>query len=247
MRAAIILFVATLFAASSIIPTRVESQTKPPAQPQPATQPREIEQEFLRREQEWMDAAQKRYGKTLDRIISNDFVMTNSVLPAERINKVKFIAESLRPGNRLDSFTFDHLVVQSVGDVVIVNALCTQKASLRGIDMSGDYYLTDVWVKRGNEWQVVGRNLVRARPASGPGRNVAGNAGRNNQNLRANPCVQACRRKYSEDANTRCLVKSVEEGEPVSSYEPGCMRVAKEALDLCTAECKKESKPVPAN
>ena len=42
-------------------------------------------------------------------------------------------------------------------DFAALSFLLTQKASRDGQDRSGDFYVVDVWRKRGDRWQVIAR------------------------------------------------------------------------------------------
>ena len=57
---------------------------------------------------------------------------------------------------------FRDLLVREYGLVAVMQARVGLRAHLDGQEMSGDSYLTDVWVNRGAAWQVVARQWSRA-------------------------------------------------------------------------------------
>ena len=111
------------------------SQSNRQAQ-QPA-QAGQLEQEFIKLEQQWMEAVQKQDDSALGRIMATDFVHTTSVIPGIRTNKTQFIEASIQLTSRLGSFSLDQVAVRLVGDVAVVNALYSQKARQGEVNLAG--------------------------------------------------------------------------------------------------------------
>jgi len=55
-------------------------------------------------------------------------------------------------------FRFDKIQVRVYDNTSVVNIWFHQVASANGKDWSGDFLITDVWVKKGEYWQVVARH-----------------------------------------------------------------------------------------
>lgn len=56
------------------------------------------------------------------------------------------------------SFAWEELLVRPFGDAAVAHGRSRQQASVAGQDWSGLFLVTDVWVKRNNQWQVVSRH-----------------------------------------------------------------------------------------
>jgi ketosteroid isomerase-like protein len=57
--------------------------------------------------------------------------------------------------NDISTALVDELKVKLYGNVAVVTGRQTEKSVEKGKNTSGSYRYTDVWVKRGNSWQVV--------------------------------------------------------------------------------------------
>lgn len=56
-----------------------------------------------------------------------------------------------------ESFRYESMSVRLFGDVAVVVSLYRQKASVKSIDRSGLFFLTDIWRKSGQGWRVAAR------------------------------------------------------------------------------------------
>jgi ketosteroid isomerase-like protein len=65
----------------------------------------------------------------------------------------------------LHEFRFAEIVVREYGDVAVVSSRYTQRATVDGRDRSGESFLTDIWVKTGDRWQVSARYATSLPPA----------------------------------------------------------------------------------
>jgi len=79
---------------------------------------------------------------------------------ARRPRKAQYIDASLRL-IKGKGYSFKKIMVRIYGAMAVVNALFNQKATFDGQDWSGDFLITDVWVKRDSGWQVVARHASR--------------------------------------------------------------------------------------
>lgn len=73
------------------------------------------------------------------------------------MRKKEWIENAMGP-IRGEAFEWEEIHVRPFGDVAIVHAKARQRASVSGQDWSGLFLLTDVWVWRGDRWQVVSRH-----------------------------------------------------------------------------------------
>jgi hypothetical protein len=68
-------------------------------------------------------------------------------------------ADWLDAAYKIEAYEFKELVAKRFGtDVVVVTSYYTQKAIVDGRDRSGDFFLTDVWVRDGKRWRVAWRH-----------------------------------------------------------------------------------------
>ncbi len=112
-----------------------------------------VEQVLTKLEQEWADAIVKRDLATIDRIVAEDFLLTD--LPEQQLTKAMHL-ETIKSGSYAAStLTLDAMKVRVFGDTAIATYNQTEKSQTKGQDSSGRYHLTDVWLKRNGKWQVV--------------------------------------------------------------------------------------------
>ena len=123
----------------------------------------DIRQQITQLEQDWMDAWKRRDAAALDGFLAEEFTLTSALSTGDLIDKTQWIDLALR-AYECESFGFPRILVRAYGDVAVVNALYRQKATANGQDWSGDFLITDVWVKRGGRWQVVTRHSSRPNP-----------------------------------------------------------------------------------
>jgi len=64
---------------------------------------------------------------------------------------------------KVRSYDVRGLAVRTFAQTAIVSFLYSQKASFSGKDLSGDFFIVDVWQKTGNDWKIA------ARYSAGPG------------------------------------------------------------------------------
>jgi ketosteroid isomerase-like protein len=113
-----------------------------------------VEQAIIAREQEWMEAWRSHDLDACAQILADDFTITSALSTGELADKAQWLALAAGP-YKCESFIFHRLLVRVYGNVAVVNAWYSQKATARGQDWSGDFLLTDVWVDGPQGWQVV--------------------------------------------------------------------------------------------
>lgn len=122
-----------------------------------------VEQELVKLENEWARAWQLPDPAALESLLADDFTLTSTRSKGELVNKRQYIDSTLKLV-RGESYSFEKLQVRIYGDTAVINAHFQQVATFAGSDWSGDFLLTDVWVKRGGRWQVVARHSSRPLP-----------------------------------------------------------------------------------
>jgi ketosteroid isomerase-like protein len=114
------------------------------------------EQKFFDLETKWMNAWKNKDETTARKIISDDFTLTSGLSTGELTNKETWIEHAFH-GFDCKSFSFDSIKVRVYGNTALLNIWWHQVATINGKDWSGAALLTDVWVKKNGEWQVVAR------------------------------------------------------------------------------------------
>ena len=116
------------------------------------------EGEIRRVESEWGDAFEQRDFAALDRIMTDEYILTDP------LGNVRGKAESLAAlatnEVRFDSTKSDNVNVYINGDTAVVTGRSTFKGRYRGWSMAGKYQYTDVLVKRSGAWQAVSSHIT---------------------------------------------------------------------------------------
>lgn len=125
--------------------------------------PSNIEQEILRLEREWMDAAVRRDEKVLDRVMADDFLLLGEAWDGKRdlTPKQRWIENTLTT-IEAKSFSYDKVNTQVRGDAVVLHGLFTYDATNNGRPWGGTVRVTDVWVRDGGRWRILTRHASRA-------------------------------------------------------------------------------------
>ena len=103
----------------------------------------------------WMKAWKDNDMLFLENILAPDFRLLTSelwIMPREQwlANIPNYICEE---------FQYRKQEVREYGNTAIVQSLTSQKANFNGQDRSGDFLITDVWVKHTDGWKVVHRHI----------------------------------------------------------------------------------------
>lgn len=117
----------------------------------------EIERSLLALESKWMDALKLRDASTLSQVIAEDFTSVGPRAAGAVSDRAKYLDHALRE-MKLTSYEFEGLTVRLYGRAAIVSGRLKLSAAANGEDLSGGYFVTDVWVSRDGIWRVVSRH-----------------------------------------------------------------------------------------
>ena len=123
-----------------------------------------ISAEISRREDEWMAAWLRRDMQAAAGILADEFTLTSSLSTGELMTKAQWLAGATTT-HECKSFHFDRIDVRVYGDAALANVWYHQQATVRGNDWSGDFLMSDLWVRRSGRWQVVARHASWLKPA----------------------------------------------------------------------------------
>lgn len=107
---------------------------------------------------EWLDALVNNDLDALDRIIGDDYIITNS--DGSVLGK-KQDMEPLRAGLKFESADIEDLKVRVYGDTAVATGVTTFKGNFKGREFTARERFTDVWVRRNGRWQAVASQETR--------------------------------------------------------------------------------------
>ncbi|MEO8268431.1 MAG: nuclear transport factor 2 family protein [Aureliella sp.] len=105
-------------------------------------------------EQSWMQAWVQQDRATCEAILADDFLLTS----ARGILMSKADWLSALESFKCTAFAWEEITVRAFGETAIVHGRARQQAAVAGQDWSGRFLISDVWVKRHGQWQVVARH-----------------------------------------------------------------------------------------
>lgn len=121
--------------------------------PSPSPTPSADEKAVLQLELDWCDALAKHDADFLQRALAEEYRYTD---PAGRVSgKADELARAKTGDVQIDSFHLSDEKVQIYGETAVMTGETAIKGKDNGGDITGDYRWTDLFVKRGGNWQVV--------------------------------------------------------------------------------------------
>jgi ketosteroid isomerase-like protein len=108
---------------------------------------------------QWMEAYTKRDTAFLNRYLSDDYVGT---FPDGTVHDKKSEIEAVTSGAvAIAQMQPGEMTVRVYDNAAVITGQSSVKARVEGQDMSAELRFTDVWVKRGNQWQAVASQVTR--------------------------------------------------------------------------------------
>jgi hypothetical protein len=111
------------------------------------------EQELLKLEMDWSNAEVKADIAFLDKILADEWVMTDA--DGVLWTKAESLAMLKSGEDRVSSEVPSEIKARVYGDAAVTTGIVTDKETLKGKDVSGTYRFTDTWIKRVGRWQCV--------------------------------------------------------------------------------------------
>lgn len=139
-----------LFAAGSRSQTPAQTKTGTP------------EQELLDLFEEWMNAEVKGDMAFIDRLLTEDWAVTDPV--GNVWTKTQFLEGRKSGEGVVISFELDNMKARIYGDAAVVTGRMTAKQVFQGKDISGQYQCTDTLIKNADRWQCVATHLSMIMP-----------------------------------------------------------------------------------
>ncbi len=110
--------------------------------------------ELLEAEQKWNECIRSRDVKCAESYLAPDYTLgiAEPGKPLFQAQRDRWLANL--PEYRISEMHVGDKLVRVYDDTAVVSYPYYQQANMRGVDITGDFLLTDVWVKRSNKWQV---------------------------------------------------------------------------------------------
>jgi ketosteroid isomerase-like protein len=119
----------------------------------------DVEKTVLQLEKEWVAAIVAKDTATLDRLLATDFVGTSPT--AHTYSKSDAIGDIKDSKYVVEKMELDEASVNAYGNTAVSFTSQEEKSKYDGINTSGHYHFTDVWVKNNGKWQVVASHGTR--------------------------------------------------------------------------------------
>ena len=129
-----------------------------------AAEPSGTEEQIIALEKQWAAAIQRQDVAAMPQFLADGYFLGIGVegVGIRVVPKAAWL-ETLK-SYETRSFSFDDVQVHLHGDTAVVFMLVTQQATVRGQDRSGQFVITDVWVKEPAGWRVAERHSSRPEP-----------------------------------------------------------------------------------
>lgn len=111
-------------------------------------------EQIISLEKEWMEGWRRKDRETCARILADDFIITSAT--GAVLNKQQWLDNIIGPFE-CEEFIWERVNVRLYDKAAIVNAVVKQQAEIYGADWSGIFLLTDVWIQRDGNWNIVSR------------------------------------------------------------------------------------------
>ena len=116
---------------------------------------------FTRLENRLMKAFADQDRSTLDALLTADFELRTARSRGEITDRAEWL-QAATSKYKIRSFHISRLTVRLLGNSAIVNFFYKQEASFGRDDLSGDFFIVDLWQKS-NDWKLAARYSVGPR------------------------------------------------------------------------------------
>jgi ketosteroid isomerase-like protein len=125
----------------------------------PRTKGAIAEQELIKLEQEWTNADLKMDWTTMDRILADDYILTDRDGEVYTKNQCR---EYYKSGEgKILALMDDDVKVRVYGDAAVVTMRTMIKETYKGKEISDVVRITNTWIKKAGRWQCVSTHSSR--------------------------------------------------------------------------------------
>ena len=129
-----------------------------------AAEPSGTDEQIIALEKQWAAAIQRQDVDAMPQFLSDGYFLGIGVAESGfRIVPRGAWLEALE-GYATKSYRVDDAQVHVYGDTAVAFLMVTQQASVKGQDRSGQFVITDVWVRQPGGWRVAERHSSRPEP-----------------------------------------------------------------------------------
>ncbi|HWX53086.1 MAG TPA: nuclear transport factor 2 family protein [Verrucomicrobiae bacterium] len=153
----------TLLAAA--IPAAAQEPVQPGLTPRISTATRQVTV-FTALEKQLLQAVQKKDQAGLSSLLADDFTIESP--NADPIAGEDWVPQVMTPNYKLKSFIIRQMSVADLGDAAVVKFDRIQQTTSNGKDVSGEYFVVDLWRKDGDSWKLANRYVARLAAALPP-------------------------------------------------------------------------------
>jgi ketosteroid isomerase-like protein len=120
----------------------------------------EVERQILKLEEELTQTEQRLDVQALDRIYADDIMVTAPI--GICVDKPAVMAEVRAAAAKsvVDRYDKDDLKVRAFGDTAVSSYRMAAAASFEGKEIKRQLCITNVWIKRNEQWQIVARHTA---------------------------------------------------------------------------------------
>lgn len=119
--------------------------------------------EMIALEHRWLSAVQKRDMSTLEEILAADFILLAGRRGRELRSRTEYM-EVIRTVYVVWSYELEPLDVRIYKTTAIVGSRYSQKGRMADLDRTGDYLMSDVFMRIDRGWRAVLRHLTPLPP-----------------------------------------------------------------------------------
>lgn len=116
------------------------------------------EQVVIKLEREWNEAYKNQDKTALERILGDDFILTDEA--GQLSGKAQYIVSATQ-NLKVESYTLDDITVKLYGDTAILIGRWTGTVTDKGKDISGTIRFTDTFVNRRGRWVCIATQETR--------------------------------------------------------------------------------------
>ena len=122
------------------------------------------EKEILKLEEEYRQAAIRLDADALDRIYADDIMVTAPV--GVVVDKAAAMAEARLASEKakIESYEKEDIKVRVFGDTAVTSFRLKAKSKFDGQEVNREFHITDVWLKRQGNWQIISCHAASLEP-----------------------------------------------------------------------------------
>jgi len=157
----------SLLSLCSVAVSAAQEPVKPPLTPRIITATKQVSL-FTGIEKQMLVAVVKKDRSTLESMLTDDCSIATP--KSDAMDCGDWLDSVISRNFTLKSFSIRRMSVTDLGDSALVNYERTQQATFEGKDVSGEFFVLDLWKRSGDSWKLVNRYVSRVEAAASPTR-----------------------------------------------------------------------------